>query len=234
MRLLAWNCCMGLHAKLPRIAPMRASVLVLPECAGPRAKALAPLYATTTHAWAGRSAHKGLGVFARPPYRLTAVEGLRPRGSLALAARVEGPRGLAFQLVAIWTQQPRRGGYTGHTLRIVKSLAPFIREAPTVVAGDFNACAFFHGRFVPGFAELVERLDALGVESAYHAFTREAHGAESRSTYYHLRDARQPYHIDFVFVPRAWRERLRRVEVGAFEHWRDASDHCPVLVDVAG
>jgi len=224
---------MALHAKLPRVAPMRASVLVVPECAGPGAAALAPLHASTTHAWVGRSPHKGLGVFARSPYRLTAVDGLRPRGSLALAARVEGPRGLAFQLVAIWTQQAKRGSYTAHTLRIVKSLAPFIRAAPTVVAGDFNACAFFHGRFVPGFAELVDRLGALGLESAYHAFTGEAHGAESRATYFHLRDARQPYHIDFVFVPRAWRERLRRVHVGPFDRWRDASDHCPVLVDVA-
>jgi endonuclease/exonuclease/phosphatase family metal-dependent hydrolase len=100
------------------------------------------------------------------------------------------------------------------------------------VAGDFNTCASIRGRVVPGFARLVELLADLGVESAYHAFTGESHGAESRATYFHLRDERQPYHIDFVFVPRAWRRRIRSVEVGAFSQWRDASDHCPVSVDV--
>jgi exodeoxyribonuclease-3 len=232
MRLLTWNCCMALHAKLPRIAPLRPSILVVPECASPRAEALAPLYASTTHGWVGRSPHKGLGIFASPPYRLTVVDGVRPGGSLAIAARVEGPRSTMFQLVAVWTQLAAGGSYTANVLRIVEGLAPFIRAAPTIVAGDFNSCAFFHGRFVPRFAQLVELLDGLGVESAYHAFTGEPHGAESRATYFHLRDARAPYHIDFVFLPRAWRKRLRSVSVGAFDQWRDASDHCPVAVDV--
>jgi endonuclease/exonuclease/phosphatase family metal-dependent hydrolase len=232
MRVVAWNCCMALHAKLARLAPLRASLLVVPECAGPDVASLSPLYASTTHGWVGSSRHKGLGVFASPPYRLDVIDGVRPRGAYAIVARVHGPRSSAFQLVAIWTQLAQGRRYTANALRIVESLAPFIRAAPTVVAGDFNTCASIRGRVVPGFARLVELLADLGVESAYHAFTGEAYGAESRATYFHLRDEREPYHIDFVFVPRGWRRRIRRVEVGAFAQWRDASDHCPVFVDV--
>lgn len=56
-----------------------------------------------------------------------------------------------------------------------------------------------------------------GLISAYHAHHREAQGAETRPTYYFYRHQDKPFHIDYVFVPKAWK--LRSVEVGSFREW---------------
>lgn len=37
--------------------------------------------------------------------------------------------------------------------------------------------------------------------SAYHEHFSEAHGQESRPTYYFLWNRRKPFHIDYCFVP---------------------------------
>ena len=69
--------------------------------------------------------------------------------------------------------------------------------------------------------------------SAYHAHRDEAQGAEATPTFYMNRRAEKPFHLDYVFLPNAWRERVRAVEVGSPADWLGMSDHMPILVDVA-
>ena len=56
-------------------------------------------------------------------------------------------------------------------------------------------------------------------------------GSERHPTHYFRWQENAPFHIDYVFVPAAWRERVRSVEVGAYENWRD-SDHVPITVEL--
>lgn len=70
--------------------------------------------------------------------------------------------------------------------------------------------------------------------SAYHAFHDEAHGAETRPTYYFQWKEQRPYHIDYCFLPKTWAGAIRRVEIGAYEPRRPHSDHRPLLVEVGG
>ena len=76
-------------------------------------------------------------------------------------------------------------------------------------------------------------LASLGLVSAYHRFFGEDQGAESRPTLYLLKKRERPYHIDYCFIPESWVPNLTSVAVGAYETWITASDHCPLVVDIA-
>jgi exonuclease III len=79
---------------------------------------------------------------------------------------------------------------------------------------------------------VVKILDERGLVSTYHEHFGEPQGGESRQTMYLFRHADRPYHIDYIFIPRAWTPRLQTVEVGGYEQWSKLSDHCPVIVSL--
>jgi endonuclease/exonuclease/phosphatase family metal-dependent hydrolase len=108
---------------------------------------------------------------------------------------------------------------------------PLLRMGPCVVAGDFNSNAIWNSLTRDGHARLVQQLDALGLVSAYHAHGDEAHGAETRSTYFEHRKTDRPFHIDYVFVPKTWTQ-LFGFELGEPGQWLHLSDHVPVVVQV--
>jgi exonuclease III len=47
-----------------------------------------------------------------------------------------------------------------------------------------------------------------------------------------LKQARRPYHLDYLFLPQAWLSRLKTLQVGAADAWLAYSDHVPVVADV--
>lgn len=72
----------------------------------------------------------------------------------------------------------------------------------------------------------------MGFVSAYHSFHEEEQGRESQSTFYDQWSEFKPFHIDYCFIPGAWQRRITGVKVDAFEPWRTASDHRPLIVDI--
>jgi endonuclease/exonuclease/phosphatase family metal-dependent hydrolase len=106
------------------------------------------------------------------------------------------------------------------------------------VAGDFNNNIFWDK---PGYlinhTHTVTLLESYGLVSAYHHARGEAQGAEKEPTLYwrdRLKDG-PTYHIDYIFLPRAWSADIREMHVGGFEEWCGAglSDHVPVVVEIA-
>ena len=79
---------------------------------------------------------------------------------------------------------------------------------------------------------LVNQLSGLGLTSAYHAFFDEAHGKETRPTYYFQWKETKPFHLDYCFIPNAWLPALRNVRVEPYEAWKAHSDHRPLTVDI--
>ena len=63
-------------------------------------------------------------------------------------------------------------------------------------------------------------------------FFEEAQGEETRPTYYHRWNRKEPFHIDYCFMPAAWMQQVRNVEVGGYEDWKAASDHRPLVIDI--
>jgi hypothetical protein len=224
---------MALHRKREPMMGLQPDVAVIPECASPADIRAAGLYASArAHHWVGNLSKKGLGVFTFGAYTIEPVEQTASAPEFIVPLRVRGP--LEFQLLAVWAQSDNGvPGYVANVRRAIEKYDDFIREAPTVIAGDFNSSAFFDRPGRAHHAELVEKLETdLGLFSAYHRHTGEAHGAESSPSLFMQRNVKRPFHVDFVFLPQAWRHRLRHVEVGGAATWLPWSDHCPISIEI--
>lgn len=164
-------------------------------------------------------------------YRLRALPAITDVPKFVFPVEVTGPQ--SFTLLAVWSKGKQRYRYVMGIVKAVQAYRDLIESAPTVVNGDFNSNAIWNTWHPEGLnhAALVALLDSHGLVSSYHHFFGEPQGAETRPTCYLLWKEHRPYHIDYCFIPRAWASRIQRVEVGAYEEWRQHSDHRPLLVD---
>jgi exodeoxyribonuclease-3 len=232
---------MALHRKLAALRRLEPDIAVISECAEPaRLAALGALDGVSdAPVWVGDNPHKGLAVLAFNGYAVRLAEGFRPTLRHIAPVCVEGPT--ALRLLAVWAQNAS-GGVTrkhqsGPLRRALATYRSFLAEGTVVVAGDFNNNVIWHR---PGWrmnhGKAVATLEGLGLVSAYHAVRDEAQGSESEPTLY-WRDRRKDgptYHIDYVFLPRLWLDRVSEVSVGCFEDWCGArlSEHVPVAVTI--
>lgn len=251
MRIVVWNCRMALAKKRDLLYQLRPDIAVIPECSRDAMKVCREDGFDTR--WWGANKHKGLGVLAAKPYSLedgmpTAVSpqagSSRPRSSRSRPPTqkwiapvwVRGPRN--FLLISVWAcpvGTRREQNYVGQTYdAIVRHPKWFADGIPTVICGDFNSSPIFDpGRKKKTHSNIVHLLADRGLASAYHEFFSEPHGAETRPTYYFWHRQERSFHIDYIFLPRSWMHRVATVEVGAYSQWRPASDHVPVVVDIA-
>ncbi len=242
MRLVAWNCNMALPRKLAALRSLRPDVAVISECAEPErlARKIKPRRLGADPVWIGDNPDKGLAVLAREAYRLTLADDYDPSLRFIAPIRVEGPA--AFNLLAVWAQNASAGlyrkGEPGPLNLALARYRGFLSDGPAVVAGDLNNNIFWDK---PGWAmnhaDAVAELGELGLVSAYHETRGEPQGAERTPTHF-WRDRKKDgptYHLDYIFVPREWMERVRELSVGRFAKWCGSglSDHVPLAVDVA-
>ena len=104
---------------------------------------------------------------------------------------------------------------------------------PVIVCGDFNSNKIWDGkRQTHNHSAVVSLLERRGLLSAYHYFFSEPQGQETRPTYYFWHRKTRGYHIDYVFLPRAWASCIQSVTVGHHADWSHHSDHVPLSVDV--
>jgi len=225
VRLVTWNCCRGgFDAKVRALDGLRYDIALVQEIARPDGKNL------PTRLWIGDKPTHGVAAVAANGFTLRRHRS--PLGPLdpVVPIQVSGPR--SFNLIAVWGRQESRY-IRGVHARLV-ALKGVVRRRPTVIAGDFNSNTIWdkprapidHSRFVAWMRE------ELGLVSAYHAHFGEAHGMESTPTYFHTWQRPKPYHIDYVFIPEAWRNRLANVYVGGYEDWSKLSDHRPLSVEL--
>ena len=243
MRLVAWNCAMALHRKLPALLALAPDLAVISECAHPDiiAARLAGPPPWRQAIWVGGNRQKGLGVFA---FGDTSIDMSRRRHDPALRfiapVAVSGP--LPFHLLAVWAQNANDGirrkdqpGPVSHALRRYRR---FMAAAPCLLAGDFNNNVIWDRPGWPmNHAAHVATLARRGLVSLYHARSGEADGRETTRTHY-WRDRRidgPTYHIDYIFMPVAWLPRVRGFEIGGFHDWcgNGLSDHMPLTLDLA-
>jgi len=226
LRLLAWNCCRGpLATKLAAINALAVDLAVVPEC--PR---LPDIPGSTL--WFGANRHGGLGVIAKPPWRIaplgswvTPPQWLRPM-------RVTGP--LSFLLWAVWACNDGSQRYVRGIHRALDLSAHWFERGPVVFLGDFNSHSLWdrnHPRD-RNHSALVRRLEALGLASSYHYYHAEPHGSETVPTFFEYRHQHRPYHIDYCFLPASWAPWISSVTVGAHDNWSARSDHMPLLTVV--
>ncbi len=115
---------------------------------------------------------------------------------------------------------------------VIDAWADELSGETAVLAGDLN-CSAQGPSALPHLAN-IDRLEGLGVVSAYHVHNRIAHGAEPEMTLRWIGPGRvaRSYHCDFVFLSQAARGALRHSEVGSLRDWVETglSDHVPLMV----
>ena len=226
MRIATWNCYRGpCLERASDLASLGPDIAVLQECSRPE---IAPTKGR--FAWFGVNPAHGVGIVARPPFKVTPGPVNVALDHSAYPAIVTGPT--RFHVLAIWALP--RPSYVRAVLDALDAYAEFLRAAPSVVVGDFNCFAQWRGA-APSKrqAELARRLtEDFRLVSAYHSAPDYDPEVPERPTHFWRWSEQHPFHIDYCFVPAAWKDAIRSVHVGPFseQHWR--SDHRPVVVDL--
>jgi exodeoxyribonuclease III len=245
MRLVAWNCAMAFHRKLDALLSLRPDVAVISEAAEPkRLIAREPALAEASMVWIGNNPNKGLLIAG---FGGVTVEMSRHRYDQRLhwiaPVTVNGLPGFGgpLRVLGVWAQNANEGNRQkanpGYLQDGLKRYRRFLKEGPSVVAGDFNNHVFWDK---PGWrmnhANEIKALSRLGLTSAYHAHNGIVAGEEVDPTlYWRDRTADGPtYHIDYVFMPREWADRPFTLDVGGFSDWvgTGLSDHVPLTLEI--
>ncbi len=227
MRLLTWNACRGpFDRKLVALDGLGADIAVIQEIAKPKVAAPGTL-------WFGDNPRQGIAVVAREPHTLRKLKEPPGAPKFVVPILVEGPR--PFLLFAVWTLAARPMRYVRALSAALDLYAPLLSRHEVVFLGDFNSNAIWDEEHPEGLSHsaVVARLMGHGLVSAYHHHRREAHGRESTPTFYLQWKEEKPYHLDYCFLPKAWAAKIRSVEVGGYEAWKELSDHRPLSIDVA-
>ena len=219
MRLATWNCYRGhLAARAAALEAWAPDVTVIQECARPDGEP------DGSWVWCGTNAKHGTGAVATNGYRLEAVECDPAIEHSVFPARVVGP--LSFNLLMIWSHA--KPSYVASVQRGLDAYAPFIRSAPTVVMGDFNA-TLVAPKLAKGHAALIARMGELGLVNAFDIGVGPAHRG-SPTLFWQWRED-QPYQCDYCWLPERWKESVTGVRVGTWGEFTK-SDHRPVMVSL--
>jgi len=229
MRIVTWNCQMGLDKKMDALLSLNPDVAVVPECSEKAAIALPQRGFNTL--WFGCNQHKGLGVICRQDWPMRAL----PQPEQKWIAPIEVGAPTPFTLIAVWACRVGTRNvhnYVGQIYYALTSHPEWFNGSPVVLAGDLNSNKGWDERHeVINHSSVVGILAERGMLSGYHEYFNELQGRETRPTIYFYRRNDRTFHIDYIFVPKTWK--LELAEVGGFEKWSKLSDHCPVIVDVA-
>src|SRR4051794_16631946 len=109
MRLIAWNCAMGLPRKFGVLAALRPDIAVLSEVAHPDILCRKiPELDRIPMVWVGDNINKGLGVLSFCGDELILDESYRDVNRFVAPVRVNGRS--QFRLLAVWDHNDRKEG----------------------------------------------------------------------------------------------------------------------------
>ena len=229
LRICTWNCNGALRRRLGQVDSMDADILIIQECEDP-ARSPDPAYrswAGGNYAWIGDSASKGLGVFPRRNLANSSL-GWDHRARFFLPRAVQG-----VPVCAVWAHRATGKGrnYIGQISQALDSHADWLDDPACIFAGDFNSSAVWDGpRKSWGHTPTMQRLAALGLQSAYHRHHNVAHGDERHPSFFLQRNLAKPYHLDYILTGKAWR--IGALRIGAPAEWLAYSDHMPLLAEL--
>jgi endonuclease/exonuclease/phosphatase family metal-dependent hydrolase len=224
---------MTLDRKMPALSALRPDIAVLQEVSSQ------DISRHAESCWIGNNPRKRLGVLGFNGFRVRRHPCWDPNIEFVVPIEVSGP--FEFVIIGVWAmhnraqkridEQPNRW----QLLQALEMYEPLLRSKPSVVAGDFNNALLWDR---PGKASnhsaAVQKLQDLGLVSAYHVNRTAAQGREPDPTLYWMWHQNSGYHIDYIWLPEAWVPGLKTVELGDYPTWvgGQLSDHVPLSVDV--
>ncbi len=224
---------MALDRKLPALSALRPDIAVLQEVSSQ------DVSRHPESCWIGNNPKKGLGVLGLNGFRVRRHTSWDPNIEFVVPIEVSGP--LEFLLVGVWAMHSRavkRVEERPNRWQLLQALdvyEPLLRSKPCVVAGDFNnALLWDRAGKASNHSAAVQKLQDLGLVSAYHLNRTAEQGREPDATLYWLWRQNSGYHIDYIWLPKAWVPGLNAVELGDYQTWVGGhlSDHVPLSINV--
>jgi hypothetical protein len=221
---------MAFSRKRHFISDLYPDIAVVPECSQNSIQSFTEVGVDCR--WFGANPQKGLGVLIAKPWRISDFR--EPKSKWIVPIWVSGP--IDFLLLAVWSTRIHGShdrSYIGQVWEAVRSNPDWFDGKPVLICGDFNSNAIWDNtRKTNSHSSLLKFLAERHIVSAYHHYFSEPEGKEQQPTHYFYHHKNRGFHIDYVFLPERWAERIERVEIGEYRHWAKLSDHVPLLVEV--
>jgi len=232
MRIVVWNCKMGLSRKRKHLYDLHPDIAVIPECSQNCLKLC--MEDGFEGRWFGDNLRKGLGVLVAKPLHIGKAE--KPPSKWVVPMEITGGE-CEFLLIAVWTmlvQGSLPRSYIGQLYEAVVNNPQWFAGKPTILCGDFNSNKIWDDmrKKTGNHSTAVSALEKHRLASAYHHFFSESQGQETQPTYYFWHHKDRGYHIDYVFLPNEWASQISSVQVGSHATWSKLSDHVPLSIEV--
>lgn len=227
LRIVTWNCHMGIQNKVDQITDLDADLLVIQECANDFGQQLG----ARSYAWQGNNPRKGIGIAAlSEKLKIDELENPVPEFWWTLPVKAEGA--MSFNLIGVWSFASHRQPSRSYFHEAISGYEDLIRDQPTIIIGDFNNNVRWDTKAKPYHKQAVEWMKERGLVSLYHHQENEEQGEETQATYFHTWDLQKPYHIDYCFAPKQLVNRGAKISAGNPDQWLKLSDHVPLVIDI--
>jgi exonuclease III len=225
---------MAFRKKAEFILTEQPDILIVPECENQERLSFG-LYTKkpTDIFWYGDNPNKGIGVFSYSDFKIKLLDIHNPDFKYVLPLSVYNDK-INLTIFAIWSQKPENhDNYTEQVWNAVHFYSDLLDGENVILAGDFNSNTIWDKpRRVSNHSNLVDYLKSKNILSAYHYFHKQTQGHEKDKTLFMQRKMDRPYHIDYCFASSNLIDKLKNVEVGAYETWTKYSDHKPLAVTI--
>jgi len=233
MKIITWNCNMAFRKKADLILAHQPDILVIPECENlDKLKFNTDTPKPTDMLWFGTNKNKGLGIFSYGKFKFKKLRNHDPNIKMVIPIAVTGGE-LDFVLYAVWANNPDDpdGQYVEQVWKAVHHYDKKIKNKQTILIGDFNSNTIWDRKYrVGNHSHVVTHLEKKGIRSCYHLHHKQEQGKEEHPTFYLYKHKDKPYHLDYCFASTDMTDRMRSVEIGEYELWKQYSDHVPVMV----
>ena len=230
---MTWNCNMAFRKKAHFIEQHKPDILIVPECEHPD-KLKFPLDRQPNDVfWYGDNPHKGLGVFSFTDFKIKLLNWHNPDFKWILPLKITNSV-TDYTVFAIWANHPKDKNfeYVGQIWKALTHYEAKIRRKNTLFIGDFNSNSIWDKPKREGnHSTIVDILAKKKIHSTYHAYFESQQGNELHPTFFLYRHQDKPYHLDYCFASNDLIKKLKKVEVGTFDNWKNASDHVPLIVE---
>lgn len=125
------------------------------------------------------------------------------------------------------------GRYTGQVNRILDEIAKLADGKEVVIGGDFNMPVSHWGdsEIKSTKHDLAVRARLANEFGLINCWQSANPGLEPQQTLRWTGNRTVPFHIDGIFVPKAWLDRLQGCTIFSGQEWDELSDHNPVIAE---
>ena len=225
MNVLTWNCNMRFSTKYHLVERYDADILIIQECE----KLPQDFIKNSELFWVGQNENKGLAVIVKgKSSKLLA----NMNNELIYFLPIQTEFGL---IIGTWAFNRRAKKFGPNASgNLVDALTHYEQQISLqkniIISGDFNNgprwdLKYFHRN---NFRHINSELTKREFTSTYHSIVNEEFGTESVKTFFHQRNEKKGFFIDYVYSKGF---DAVNCEVGTFENWKIYSDHVPVIAE---